>query len=214
MLGTDGDPASAYADQLTETVFVVDDDPLVRSSLEIALALAGMRVVKFASAQQFLSQITPQHSGCVLADIRMPGMDGLEMQEILSRRNALMYVIIMTGHADVPLVVRAMKAGALDILEKPFKNEHLVERIQAALALSRQKAEIASHKQAAMKCFYTLSGREREVLKLVVTGHSSKEIGLQLSISPRTVDNHRAHILEKMQADSLSTLIRMAAAIF
>jgi two-component system response regulator FixJ len=203
----------AYAGQVKDTVFVVDDDPLVRDSLEIVLSFAGLRVVKFAAAQHFLSQITRDQSGCVLTDIRMPGMDGLELQEALSGINAMMTVIVMTGHADVPLAVRAMKAGALDILEKPFKNELLIERVQAALALARQKAELLSNKKALEKRYNGLSDREREIFALVAAGHSSKEIGRQLDISPRTVENHRAHLMKKMRAENLTALIRMSAAI-
>jgi two-component system response regulator FixJ len=207
------EPASAYAAQLTDTVFIVDDDPLVRSALEITLTLAGIKAVKFASAQQFLAHVTAEHSGCVLTDIRMPGMDGLELQEELTRRNTCMSVLVMTGHADVPLVVRAMKAGALDILEKPFKNELLVEKVIAALALARQKWEQASQREGITARYETLSERERDVLKLVVAGKSSKEIGRDLDISPRTVDIHRSHLMDKMQAETLAALVRMTGMI-
>lgn len=208
------EPASAYAAQLTDTVFIVDDDPLVRSALEITLTLAGLKAVKFATAQQFLGHVTAEHSGCVLTDIHMPGMDGLELQEELARRNACMSVIVMTGRADVPLAVRAMKAGALDILEKPFKNELLVEKVMAALALARQKSEQASRRDGIAARYNSLSERERDVLKLVVAGKSSKEIGRDLDISPRTVDIHRSNLMEKMQAETLAALVRMTGLIF
>lgn len=206
------EPASAG--QITDTVFIVDDDPLVRSALEITLSLAGLKAVKFASAQNFLAHITAEDSGCVLTDIRMPGMDGIELQEELARRNLCMSVIVMTGHADVPLAVRAMKAGALDILEKPFKNELLVERVKAALALARENSEQASRRDSIVGKYRGLSERERDVLKLVADGRSSKEIGRTLDISPRTVDIHRSHIMEKMQAENLAMLVRMTAMIF
>lgn len=208
------EPASAYAAQLTDTVFIVDDDPLVRSALEITLTLAGLKAVKFASAQQFLAHVTAEHSGCVLTDIRMPGIDGLELQEQLARRNTCMSVLVMTGHADVPLAVRAMKAGALDILEKPFKNELLIEKVQAALALARQKSEQASQRDSIAARYESLSERERDVLKLVVAGKSSKEIGRDLDISPRTVDIHRSNLMEKMQAETLVALVHMTGIIF
>jgi len=201
--------AGAYAEQLNDTVFVVDDDALVRGSLEITLSLAGFKVVKFASAAQFLAQMTPRNSGCVLTDIRMPGMDGLELQAALAERNARMSVIIMTGHADVPLAVRAMKAGALDILEKPFDKVLLVERVEAALAIAGQKAAQADKEGAITERLAGLSERERDVLKLVVLGQSSKEIARTLDISPRTVDIHRARVMEKMQAENLAALVRM-----
>lgn len=208
------EPASAYAAQLTDTVFIVDDDPLVRSALEITLTLAGLKAVKFATAQQFLANVTAGHSGCVLTDIRMPGMDGLELQQELAHRNACMPVIVMTGHADVPLTIRAMKAGALDLLEKPFKNELLIERVTAALALARQKSEQASQHARIAARYDSLSERERDVLKHVTAGRSSKEIALALDISPRTVDVHRSNVMEKMQAENLAALVRMTAMIF
>lgn len=210
----ESEPASAYAAQLTNTVFIVDDDPLVRSALEITLTLAGLKAVKFASAQQFLAHVSAEHCGCVLTDIRMPGMDGLELQEELARRNSCMSVLVITGHADVPLAVRAMKAGALDILEKPFKKELLVKKVMAALALARQKSEQASQRDGIAARYDRLSERERDVLKLVVAGKSSKEIGRALDISPRTVDVHRANLMEKMQADNLAALVRMMTMTF
>jgi two-component system response regulator FixJ len=195
------------APTLTDTVFIVDDDPLVRSALEISLTLAGLKTVKFASGEQFLAQVTPEHSGCLLTDIRMPGMDGLQLQEELGRRNAAMCVIIMTGHADVPMAVRAVKAGALDILEKPFVTTALVDRVQMALALSRRKSKEVYEHSLITGRYDALSPRERDVLKLVVEGKSTKEIARALNISPRTVDGHRSHIMEKMQAENLASLI-------
>lgn len=203
--------ADACAAQLNDTVFIVDDDPLVRGSLEITLSLAGFKVVKFASAEQFLTQVTREQFGCILVDIRMPGMDGLELQEELARQKTGMSVIVMTGHADVPLAVRAMKAGALDILEKPFNNELLVQRVHAGLAAARQNAEQASRRDVVLERLSELSDRERDVFKLVVDGNSNKEIGRILSISPRTVEAHRSQVLKKMQAGNLAALIRMTA---
>ena len=206
-------PVSAYSEKQIDTVFVVDDDALVRRSLEATLSLAGFKVVQFASAQQFLAQITPSQSGCVLADIRMPGMDGLALQEELSMRHASMSVIIITGHADVPLVVRAMRAGALDVLEKPFSNEKLIVQVKSALAVAAGKAIEASLKERRSQKLQTLSDRERDVLKLIVEGYSNREIATALAISPRTVDIHRARVMEKLEAESLAELVRMTATI-
>jgi len=209
MVSNSSAPADIFVSKRIDTVFIVDDDPLIRASLEIALSLAGFKVVKFASAEQFLAQITRDQFGCALIDVRMPGMDGLELQEQLARQRAGMAVIVMTGHADVPLAVRAIKAGALDILEKPFNNELLVERVNAALAVAHQNAEQLSLRDVVVGRYGELSDRERDVFKLVVEGKSNKEIGRILNISPRTVEGHRSHVLKKMQADNLATLIRM-----
>ena len=204
---------SVWSEKQSDTVFVVDDDALVRRSLEATLSLAGFRVVQFASAQQFLAQITPSQSGCVLADIRMPGMDGLALQEELSMRHASMSVIIITGHADVPLTVRAMRAGALDVLEKPFSSEKLIAQVKSALAVAADKAIEASLKERRSQKLQTLSDRERDVLKLIVEGYSNREIATALAISPRTVDIHRARVMEKLEAESLAELVRMTVTI-
>lgn len=202
-------PADNFESQRNNTVFIVDDDPLIRASLEIALSLAGFKVVKFASAEQFLTQITRDQFGCALIDVRMPGMNGLELQEQLARQKTGMSVIVMTGHADVPLAVRAIKGGALDILEKPFNNELLVERVSAALSVSHQNAEQLSRRDVVAGRYSELSERERDVFKLVAEGKSNKEVGRILNISPRTAEGHRSHVLKKMKADNLAALIRM-----
>jgi len=206
-------PVSVYSEKQSNTVFVVDDDALVRRSLEATLSLAGFRVVQFASAQQFLAQTTPRQLGCVLVDMRMPEMDGLALQEELSRRHTSMSVIIITGHADVPLTVRAMKAGALDVLEKPFSNEKLITQVKAALAIAADKATAASLRERRSQKLRTLSDRERDVLKLIVEGYSNREIAKALAISPRTVDIHRGRVMEKLEAESLAELVRMTVTI-
>ncbi|HXE13729.1 MAG TPA: response regulator [Bryobacteraceae bacterium] len=204
---------SVYPEKPRETVFVVDDDALVRRSLEVTLSLAGFRIVQFASAQHFLAQIAPDQSGCVVVDIRMPGMDGLALQEELSRRHAFMSVIIITGHADVPLAVRAMRAGAVDVLQKPISNEKLIAQIKSALAISAEKATEASLREKLSQKLKMLSDRERDVLRLVVEGYPNREIARTLAISPRTVDIHRARVMEKLDAGSLAELVRMTATI-
>lgn len=204
---------SIPAEAQSKVVYVVDDDPLIRRSLQATLSVAGFTVIQFASAHQFLTQVGPGQSGCVLVDIRMPGMDGLTFQEELSRRQASLSVIIITGHADVPLAVRAMKAGALDVLEKPFSTEKLVAQVKSALVISAEKAVEASTREKLSRKLQMLSDRERDVLKLVVKGHSNREIAEMLAISPRTVDIHRARVMEKLSAQSLAELVRMTAAI-
>lgn len=204
---------SVYPEKPRETIFVVDDDAFVRRSLEVTLSLAGFRIVQFASAQHFLAQIAPDQSGCVVLDIRLPGMDGLALQEELSRRHAFMSVIIITGHADVPLAVRAMRAGAVDVLQKPISNEKLIAQIKSALAISAEKATEASLREKLSQKLKMLSDRERDVLRLVVEGYPNREIARTLAISPRTVDIHRARVMEKLDAGSLAELVRMTATI-
>jgi RNA polymerase sigma factor (sigma-70 family) len=206
-------PVRAHSEQFNDIVFVVDDDALVRRSLEANLSLAGFKVAQFASARQFLAHISPGQSGCVLMDMRMPGMDGLELQEELSNRHSTMSVIIITGHADVPLTVRAIRAGALDVLEKPFSNEKLIAQVRSALAIAAEKAKQASLRDGLSRKIQSLSSRERDVLKLVVQGCSNKEIATALAISPRTVDIYRARVMNKLKAGSLAELVRMTVNI-
>ena len=195
----------------SDMIFIVDDDPLVRATLEAILSLAGFKSVKFASAQHFLTHITSRHSGCALVDVRMPDMDGLALQEELVRRNASLSVIIMTGHADVPLAVEAMRRGALDILEKPIDRGRLIARIQSGLAMARDKAERAAQAEAVKNRLAELSTRERDILRQIIAGHSNKEVARILNISSRTVEIHRARVMKKMKAESVASLVRMTA---
>jgi two-component system response regulator FixJ len=203
---------AAYASQLSDTVFIVDDDPLVLRQLAVTLAMAGFQTVKFTSAERFLDSFTPRHSGCLLTDIHLPGQSGLELQQELARRNALLSVIVMSGHADVPVAVRAMKAGALEILEKPFRHDRLVALVRDGLEISRRRAAEAAATEAAARKIGALTGREQDVLGLVVQGRANKEIARQLHISPRTVEVHRARLMEKLGVDSVVALVRLSNA--
>jgi len=185
----------------------------VRRSLETALSLAGFRVVQFASAQQFLTHIDPSQAGCVLVDIRMPGMNGLALQEELSKRHPSKPVIIITGHANVPLTVRAVREGALDVLEKPFTNERLIALVKSALEIAASRVIEASRREGLLRKLQSLSSRERDVMDLIVEGYSNKKVATALAISPRTVDIHRARVMEKLEAGSLAELVRMTVAI-
>ena len=191
------------------TVFVVDDDDAVRDSLSLLLETAGHRVEAFDSGPKLLAALTPERRGCVVADVRMPGMDGLELQQELLARHIRMPIIIMTGHGDVPIAVRAMKAGAVDFVEKPFAEESILETVRVALAQSerttRSPAEHAFQERLA-----ELTQREHEVLRAMVAGHPNKVIAHLLQISPRTVEIHRARVMEKTGARSLSHLVRLA----
>jgi two-component system response regulator FixJ len=192
-------------------VFVVDDDPGVRDSLRALLSAADFNVRCFGSAKQFLEDEDANH-GCLIADIRMPEMNGLELQEEVIRRHMELVVIIMTGVGDVPLAVRAMKAGAIDFLEKPFDNEVLLASVRRALLAGSQARSRNARSKAARDLLALLTPRERNVLDKLVKGRSNKVTAYKLGISPRTVEIHRANIMDKMEASSLSDLVRVVLA--
>ncbi|HMH64972.1 MAG TPA: response regulator FixJ [Rhizomicrobium sp.] len=191
-----------------QLVFVVDDDGDVRDSLQVLLEAADFKVRSFSSAQAFLEDEDARH-GCLIADIRMPDMSGLELQEEIIRRRMELAVIVMTGHGDVPLAVRAMKAGAIDFLEKPFDDETMLASVRRALVAGSQARSRSAETRAARDLLATLTPRERSVLDKLVQGRSNKITAHELGISPRTVEIHRAHIMDKMEAASLSDLVRV-----
>ncbi|MBV8978130.1 MAG: response regulator [Alphaproteobacteria bacterium] len=193
-------------------VFVVDDDDAVRDSIVLSLRLAGHKVEAFRSATAFLDAGAAQRRGCLVTDIRMPEMDGLELQEELARRGAKLAVVVITGHGDVPLAVRAMKAGATDFLEKPFAREALLGCVARALDAA-PKAASDAETQALRARLNTLTPREREVFARVVAGKQSKVVAYELGTSPRTVEVHRARMMKKMAAANLADLVRMALAL-
>ena len=193
-------------------VLIVDDDAAVRDSLRALLESAGFAVREFDSAKALLSAPGLGKGACVIADIRMPDMDGLALQEELIKRQIGLPVIIVTGHGDVPLAVRAMKAGAVDFIEKPFNEQLMLDSVGRAFAVSKESRDQASLAQAAESRIALLTGREQQVLEHLVAGRANKVIAHELDISPRTVEIHRAHLMEKMQARSLSDLIRTAIA--
>jgi two-component system, LuxR family, response regulator FixJ len=195
------------------TIFVVDDDEDVRGSLQALLEAEGFAAEIFESAGAFLASNGPTRPGCLIADIRMPDMDGLELQEELVRRKALLPVIVVTGHGDVPLAVRAMKAGAIDFLEKPYDESVLLGSIRRALSEAQEASERAAATQEAAERLASLTDRERQVLDLLAAGRPNKVIAYELDISPRTVEIHRARVMEKMRAKSLAELVRMVVAV-
>ncbi len=195
------------------SVFIVDDDPHVRDSLKFLLESLGFNAETFESAKIFLESDAIYRNGCLVADIRMPDMDGLELQQELARRHISLPIIIVTGHGDVPLAVRAMKAGAIEFLEKPYDEHALIESVRRGMRQASALADDRLAQAAAMKRFAMLTEREREVYELLVVGHPNKVIAYKLHISPRTVEIHRAHVMEKMQARNLADLIRMSIAV-
>ncbi|MBV9827894.1 MAG: response regulator [Alphaproteobacteria bacterium] len=197
-------------------IYIVDDDEAVRQSLATLLEAVGYNVRSFAEAELFLEAAASLPPGCLIADVRMPGIDGLELQRRLHDRALRFPVIIVTGHADVPLAVRAMKAGALDIIEKPFTAPAILTSVRAALAQSASEPpQSAGHDAAdpeAVAKIAQLSPREREVLAGLLAGLPNKTMAYDLSISPRTVEIHRARVMDKTSSRSLSELIRLALA--
>jgi FixJ family two-component response regulator len=191
------------------TVFIVDDDEAVRGSLKLLLKTLGLPAQAYASAQEFLADFDPQHSGCLVLDIRMPGMSGLELQEELNTRGAMLPIIFITGHGDVPMAVEAMQHGAMDFLQKPFRDQDLLDRINRALEKDRVGRELLGNRERIQARIVELTPREREVLTLVTQGKANKVIAADLQLSQRTVEIHRAHVMEKMGANSLAHLVRM-----
>ncbi|MEM7506973.1 MAG: response regulator [Pseudomonadota bacterium] len=194
------------------TVFIVDDDAGVRSALSRSLSKRGFEIEAYASAVQFLEAYDPTRPGCIILDQRMPGMSGLELQEHLAKFDHCPSIIFVTGHGGVPESVQAIKAGAIDFLEKPFKTEVLVQRIHAALEADAENRARSGASQEASAKLAVLTPREREIVDLIVASPSttsSKEIARALDISPRTVDHHRARILEKMEIKSFVELMEI-----
>lgn len=191
------------------TIFVVDDDQAVRESLRWLLESVGHQVQTYPSATAFLNAYDPGHSGCLLLDVRMPGMSGLELQEVLNKRQVDIPVIIITGHGDVPMAVQAMKAGAMEFIEKPFNDQILIDRVQACIERATDLHERQQTRSEILQRASRLTPREREVLEAVVSGKPNKIIADDLSISIKTVEIHRARTMEKMQAGSLAELVSM-----
>ncbi|HET7883780.1 MAG TPA: response regulator FixJ [Acetobacteraceae bacterium] len=197
----------------TALVHIVDDDASVRDSLSILLESAGFVVRAYDSAPAFLEAASDRQAGCVLTDVQMPELNGLELQRRLAERGIRLPVIVMTGHADVPIAVEALKAGASDFLEKPFDDEHLITAVTAAIAASQRVHDEAAAVADIAARLATLTPREREVLEGLVAGHPNKTIAYDLGSSPRTVEVHRARVMEKMGARSLPELVRMTIAV-
>jgi two-component system, LuxR family, response regulator FixJ len=193
-------------------VFIVDDDEAVRESLQLLLESAGHRVRSFASGGEFLTAMPSSEDGCLIIDVRMPGISGLDVQERLRVDRITLPVIVITGHGDVPLAVRAMKAGAVDFVEKPFTEEAILAAVERALEIARRKHEVGIDAADAEARLSPLSEREHEVLRLLIAGKQNKVIAYELGISPRTVEIHRARVMEKTQVRSLSELVRLAMA--
>jgi FixJ family two-component response regulator len=191
------------------TVFVVDDDPAMRESLSFLIGSVGIRVKTFENAHAFLDQYDSEERGCLVLDVRMPGMSGLELQERLSTTGVSLPVVMVTGYGDVPMAVRALKSGALDFIEKPFTDQELLDRVNEALNVDRR-----IHRETKKRLNYDarvgrLTERELQVMRLVVDGKSNKMIAHELGLSPKTVEVHRARVMDKMEVGSLAQLLRL-----
>ena len=193
-------------------VFVIDDDVAVRDSLETLLEVAGFCVAVFDSAVRFLSEAQPNPGDCVITDVRMPDMDGLALQQELIRRDSRLPMIVITGHGDVPLAVQAMKAGAIDFLEKPFARDTLLAAVRNALDRAAQAPLSGASRQEIARRIAKLTEREREVYDRVVAGKLSKQIAFELGASPRTIEIHRGRVMQKMEARTVQELVRMSIA--
>jgi len=191
------------------TVFVVDDDESVRSSLRFLLRSVSLESRAFASASEFLEDYDPAQPGCLVLDVRMPGMSGLELQQQLNLRGAVIPVIFITGHGDIPMAVEAMQHGATDFLQKPFRDQDLIDRIQSALAKDAKARAALDQRESIRARLDSLTPREREVLALMAQGKPNKVMAHELGVSQRTVEIHRAHVMEKSGAASLAQLVRM-----
>ena len=192
-----------------QTVFVVDDDDAVRQSLALLIRSMGLVAEVFESAQAFLAVCDAQRGGCLLLDIRMPGMSGLELQEELQRRAIDLPVIFITGHGDVAMAVRAMKSGAVDFIEKPFNDQQLLDRINQSLEIDRAARNARAERSSLAARIELLSPREREVMARIVAGQANKAVAIELGLSERTVEIHRAKVMTKIGARSLAELVTL-----
>jgi FixJ family two-component response regulator len=193
-----------------ETVFIVDDDEGARNSLRFLLKSVGLPAETFGSAQEFLSGYRPDQPGCLVLDVRMPGMSGLELQQELNRRGAVIPVVFVTGHGDVPMAVEAIQQGAFDFVQKPYREQELLDRIQRALVKDRANRAALQERDRIRARLASLTPREREVMALMTRGKPNKVMAAELGLSQRTVEIHRAHVMEKSGASSIAQLVRMA----
>lgn len=205
------DMPSVEPDVPSATVFIVDDDQEVRESVRLLVQSVGLQVVTFSSAHQFLENYRPDLPGCLILDVRMPGMSGLELQNRLAEVGCEIPIILLTGHAEVPMAIEAMRKGAVDFIQKPHSPQNLLERVHDAIHQDARRRETHQRRQSVKQLIDTLSPREREVMQLLAHGQGTKVIAEHLGICIKTVDNHRAKVLKKMSVDNTAQLARIVA---
>jgi two-component system, LuxR family, response regulator FixJ len=191
------------------TVYVVDDDDGMRRALSLLLNTVGYKTAAFASPKEFLDTFKPDMAGCLVLDIRMPGMSGLELQQHLNRMGSMLPVIFITGHGDVPMAVQAMKEGAFEFVQKPFRDQDLLDRINHALEQDKENRSSLARRADVLQRIESLTPREKQVMALVVDGAANKVIAIDLGLSERTVEIHRAKVMEKMGARSVAHLVKL-----
>ena len=196
-----------------QTVYVVEDDEAVRDSLELLLKSDGKSVKTYDNANAFLKDYSESMSGCIVLDIRMPGMDGMELQKKLNDKHSILPIIFVTGHGDVPMAVDAMKEGAVDFIQKPYREEALLEKIDAALAQDVEQRKTLGEKQEILRRVKSLTPREHEIMDRMIEGQANKVIAIELEISQRTVEIHRSRVMHKMGTHSLAHLVRMILSV-
>jgi two-component system response regulator FixJ len=199
-------------ERVPSTVYIVDDDDAVRDSLSLLMKSEGLRTRCYPSAESFLAEFGPDHYGCLLLDIRMPGMSGMELQRELLARHSMLPIIFITAHGDIPMAVDAVQHGAVDFVQKPFDDTQLLAKVKQSMADSEARHEQDLEQLDIRRRLGTLTTREREVMAQVVKGKANKVIASDLGVSQRTVEIHRARVMEKMQAGSLAHLVRMVLA--
>jgi len=199
--------------EIQQTVYVVEDDEAVRDSLELLLKSDSKPVKTYESANAFLKDYSDKMAGCIVLDIRMPGMDGMELQKKLNEKHSILPIIFVTGHGDVPMAVDAMKEGAVDFIQKPYREEALLEKIEAALEQDQEQRKSLDEKQEIIRRVKSLTPREREIMDRMIAGQANKVIAIELEISQRTVEIHRSRVMHKMGTHSLAHLVRMVLSV-
>ena len=192
------------------TVYVIDDDKTALALMQLLMRSVHLPVETFASATDFLERYPGDGAGCLVLDVRLPDMDGLELQRVLAERGVVMPVIVVTAHADVPMAVRAIRAGALDFIEKPYSSQQLLDRVREALRVDSERRELQAEIASVRARLALLTPREVQILEETVEGHSTKEIARSLALSTKTVEGHRTRLMEKMEAGTVASLVRMA----
>lgn len=192
-----------------QIVYIVEDDEAVRDSLEMMLVSMEYKVETFETANAFLESYNESMAGCIVLDIRMPGMDGMELQKELNNQNSILPIIFVTGHGDVPMAVEAMQLGAIDFIQKPYREQELLEKIKAALELDSVQRDSLKEKKEITRRLEELTPREKEIMDMMIEGHANKVIAIDLDISQRTVEIHRSRVMHKMGTHSLAHLVRM-----